>query len=122
MSKAQRTTSTADVLDHHMTAFAEQDLSEFLADYTDDSVITSNIGTSRGLDEIRALGEQMFEEFAQDGVEMTVDHTAVEGDIGYSVWHAETPENVYEFGTDTLVVRDGVIECQTFAVDVSPKH
>lgn len=122
MSKATPITSTADVLEHHLTAFGEQDISELMVDYTDDSVITSNVGTFRGRDEIQTLGEQLFAEFSQDGVEMTVDTQAVEGEIGYAVWHAETPDNVYEFGTDTLVVRNGVIESQTFAVKVTPKN
>lgn len=122
MSKAESQRSTADVLDHHLTAFGEQDLSGLLVDYTDESVITSNIGTFRGLDEIQALGEQLFAEFSQDGVELTVDTQEVEGEIGYMVWHGETPDNVYEFGTDTLVVRDGMIESQTFAVKVTPKN
>lgn len=122
MSKTEPTRSTADVLDHHLTAFGEQDISELLVDYTDDSVITSNIGTARGLDEIQALGERMFAEFSQDGVEVTYDNREVEGEIGYTVWHAETPDNVYEFGTDTIVVRDGIIESQTFAVKVTPKN
>lgn len=122
MSEVDRTTGSADVLEHHLTAFGEQDISEFLADYTEDSVILSNVGTSRGLDEIRALAEQLFAEFAQDGVEMTIDTQEADGEIGYAVWHAETPDNVYEFGTDTLVVRDGIIESQTFAVKVTPKN
>lgn len=121
-SSAERTSSTADVLEHHLTAFGEQDISEYLADYSDDSVIVSNVGTSRGLHEIQALAEHIFPEFAQDGVEMTVDTQEAEGEIGYAVWHAETPDNVYEFGTDTLIVRNGVIDSQTFAVKVTPKN
>lgn len=122
MSQANQQSSTAGVLEHHLTAFGEQDITEFMVDYTDDSVIVSNVGTSRGLDEIQAFAENMFAEFAQDGVEMTVDAQEVEGDIAYAVWHAETPDTVYEFGTDTLVVRDGIIESQTIAVKVSPKN
>lgn len=122
MGKADRMTSTADVLEHHITAFGGQDISEFLADYTDDSVVVSNIGTFRGLDDIQSMVGGMFAEFSQDGVEFTVDDQTVEREIGYMVWHAETPDNDYEFGTDTLVVRDGVIESQTFAVSVTPKN
>lgn len=80
------------------------------------------MGTFRGLEDIQPMGEQMFEEFSQDGVEFAIDDQTVEGDVGYVVWHAETPDNVYEFGTDTLVVRDGVIDHQTFVMKVTPKN
>ena len=42
--------------------------------------------------------------------------------FAYIVWHAETPDNVYELGTDTYVIRDGVIETQTFTAKVTPKN
>lgn len=122
MSNAQSKQSTADVVDHHMTAFGEQDMEGFLMHYTDDSYIVSNMGTYRGLDDLEAFAEQMFEEFSRDGVELIYDSQTVVGDIAYTTWHGETPDNVYEFGTDTFVVRDGVIECQTFAMKTTPKH
>lgn len=34
MSNAAQTSSTTEVLEHHLTAFGEQDISEFLGDYT----------------------------------------------------------------------------------------
>lgn len=122
MSKAQSKRSTADVLDRHMTAFGEQDVDALLTDYTEDSYIVSNMGSYHGLDEIRGLAEQMFAELEQDGVEMTYDSQEVDGEIAYTTWHGETPENVYEFGSDTFVIRDGVIENQTFAMKVTPKN
>lgn len=122
MSKAQTTQSTADVLEYHMAAVGEQDIEGFLQHYTDESLIVSNMGTYRGVGELRAFAEQMFEEFAQDGVELTYDTQEVVGDIAFMTWHGETPENVYEFGTDTFVIRDGVIECQTFAMKATPKN
>lgn len=122
MSQAASARSTSDVVDHHLTAFGEQDIDAFLADYTDESVITTSMGTYRGLEDIKAMAEQMFAEFAQEGVEMVFDTQTVVGEIGYTVWHAETPDNRYEFGSDTFVVRDGVIQSQTLAMMVSPKN
>jgi hypothetical protein len=37
------------------------------------------------------------------------------------LWTAETADNVYELGTDTLVVLDGKIVAQSFAAKISPK-
>jgi ketosteroid isomerase-like protein len=121
MATAARTT-TESVLEHHLTAFNEQNMSELLADYTDESVIISNMGTFHGLDEIKSLAEPMFAEISQPDVSFTIDEQVVEGDVAYIVWHAETPDNVYELGTDTYVIRDGGIETQTFTAKVTPKN
>lgn len=114
--------TTESVLEHHLTAFMERDVDEYLTDYTDESVIISNIGTFHGLDEIKSLAETMFAEFSQPDVSFTPDEQVIEGNVAFAVWHADTPDNVYEFGTDTLVINDGVIETQTFAVKATPKN
>lgn len=117
-----RVPTAADVLNNHLTAFMHQDLDAVLRDYTDDSVIITNMGTFRGLDDIEALFRNFFTEFSQNDISLTIDEETVTGDVAYFVWHAETPDNVYEFATDTLLVRDGRIETQTFAAKVTPKN
>jgi len=121
MAEKTGVSDTADVLEHHLTAFGEQDMAELLADYTDDSVLITNSGTYRGLDEIEGMMSELFAEFGEPGTDFALDEQVVEGEVAYLVWHAETPDNVYEFATDTFVVRDGVIEVQTFAATVEPK-
>jgi hypothetical protein len=37
------------------------------------------------------------------------------------LWTAETADNVYELGTDTLFVQDGKIVAQSFAGKITPK-
>lgn len=118
--EVQQTTEA--VLEHHLAAFMEQDMSEMLADYSDDSVILSNMGTFRGLDEIEAMAEPMFAEFSQADVSFAPDVQIIEGDVAYLVWHAETPDHDYELGTDTYIIRDGVIETQTFTVKATAKN
>ena len=88
--------STEDVLDHHLDAFGAQDMEENLKDYGEDSVLITHSDVFRGIDEI-------------------------EGDVAYITWNAETPENVYEFATDTFLIRDGGIETQTLGAVVSSK-
>jgi len=114
-------TTTDDVLDHHLTTFGEQDLEGIMEDYTDESVIVTNTGTFRGLDEIEGLFEDFFAEFTQEGATIDVDQQIVENEFAYIVWHAESPENVYEFATDTFYVPDDEILFQTFAGKVVPK-
>jgi hypothetical protein len=115
------TEHTAAVLDHHLEAFADQDLEETMIDYDDDSIVVTNMGVFRGLEEIEGLFAELFEEFSQDGATIEVDDTIVEGGFAYLLWHGDTPENAYEFCTDTFYIPDGTIEFQTFAGKIEPK-
>lgn len=112
--------TTQFVLDHHLDAFAGQDLPAVLEDYTDGSVVVTNLGTFRGLSEIERLFKELFAEFSQPGSTFTMEEKIVEGDFAYIVWHAETPDNVYEFGTDTFYIPADSIEFQTFAGKITP--
>ncbi|UIO98566.1 nuclear transport factor 2 family protein [Halobaculum sp. CBA1158] len=123
MASTSPSATTESVLDHHLAAFTDQDLDETLADYDEDSVVVTNTnGSFRGLDEIRTLFEGLFAEFGQNGVDFQRDQQVVEGDIAYITWHAETPDNAYEFATDTFLIRDGTIETQTLGAVVTPKN
>jgi hypothetical protein len=114
--------TTEDVLDHHLDAFTDQDLDETLVDYSDDSVIITNMGVFRGLDEIEKLFSGLYEEFSQAGSEVDLEQKTVEDEYAYIVWNGETPDNDYEFCTDTFVIRDETIHRQTFAGKVAPKE
>lgn len=114
--------TTESVLDHHLETFGEQDIEGTMEDYTDESVVVTNMGTFRGLREIEGLFEDLFSEFSSGESSMTMDEQLVEDEFGYIVWNAETPENVYEFATDTFYIPDDTIEFQTFAGKLSPKE
>ena len=109
------------VLDHHLDAFANQDLEEIIVDYVEDSVVVTNLGVYRGRDEIKELFADLFDEFSQEGTTFEVDDTIVEGNFAYLLWHAETPDNVYEFCTDTFYIPEETIDFQTFAGKIEPK-
>jgi ketosteroid isomerase-like protein len=113
---------TEDVLDHHLDAFGNQNLEKILVDYDEDSVIVTNIGVFRGLDEIEEMFAGLFDEFSQGGTTLEVDDTIVEDEFAYLLWNAETPDNVYEFCTDTFYIPDETIEFQTFAGHIRPKE
>jgi ketosteroid isomerase-like protein len=114
--------TTAGVLEHHLDAFGNQDLEEVMADYDESSVVITNDGTHRGLDEIRGLFEGLFADFDREGTTITVHMQEIEDDVAYITWEGETPDNDYEFATDTFVVEDGVITTQTFAGVIEPKE
>lgn len=114
--------STQDVLDHHLDTFVAQDLDGIMEDYTEESFVVTPMGTFRGLDGVEELFTDLFAEFSQPGTDITLDQQTTEGDWAYIIWHAETPDNVYEYCTDTFEIRDGEIRKQTFAGKISPKE
>lgn len=113
--------TTRDVLEHHLDAFGSQDLEATMADYVEDSVIVTNMGTSRGLDEIEELFAGLYRDFSQEGSIIEVEQQEIEGDVAYIVWHGETPTTDYEFCTDTFLIEDGNIVFQTFAGKIEEK-
>lgn len=112
---------TEAVLDHHLDAFANQELSEVMIDYAEDSTVVTNLGVFRGEAEIEGLFADLFEEFSQEGATIEVDDTIVDNDFAYLLWHGDTPDNDYEFCTDTFYIPDGTIEFQTYAGKIEPK-
>ena len=113
--------STKDVLDHHIKCFGEGDLTGILSDYASDAVLFTPDGPLKGLDAIRPFFEAMLAEFGKPGTAFSMKHRSVEGNYAYVLWTAETADNVYELGTDTLVVQDGRILAQSFAAKIRAK-
>ena len=116
------TTSTRDVLDHHLQCFGAGDLEGTLADYTPSSVLLTVDGAVRGLPAIRQFFAGVFAEFGQPGTTATMRQVLVEGDCAFVCWDAETPDHTYEAASDTFLIRDGRIAVQTFAAKISPKR
>jgi ketosteroid isomerase-like protein len=113
--------STKDVLDHHIKCFGEGDLAGILSDYAPDAVLFTPDGPLKGPDAIRPFFEAMLAEFGKPGTAFNMTHRSVEGNCAYVLWTAETADNVYELGTDTLVVRNGKILAQSYAARIRAK-
>ena len=113
--------STKDVLDHHVRCFGAGDLDGILSDYAPNAVLFTPEGPLRGVAAIRPFFVAMIAEFGKPGTAFSMKHRSIEGDYAYVLWTAETADNVYELGTDTLVVRDGKILAQSFAGKITPK-
>ncbi len=114
-------TSTKDVLDHHIKCFGESDLTGILSDYAPGAVLFTPDGPRRGTDAIRPWYQAMLAEFGKPGAAFSMKQQSVEGDYAYTLWTAETADNVYEVGTATFVVRDGKIVAHSFAGKITPK-
>jgi len=114
-------TSTKDIIDHHLQAFAERDLKGVLSDYAPGAVFFTPQGPLRGPDAIRPLFQAMIAEFAKPGAAFSLKKQFVEGDYAYILWSAETADKVYELGTDTFVIRNGKIVAQSYTGKVTSK-
>lgn len=113
--------STKDVLDHHLKAFDQGDLSGVLSDYAPEAVLFTKDHALQGVDRIRPLFEALIAEFGKPGATFNMKRELVEGDYAYILWTAETADNVYELATDTFVVREGKIVAQSFTAKIMPK-
>ena len=113
---------TEKVLDHHLKAFGDRDMAAILADYGEDSVLLTPDGPIKGQEQLRALFEALFADFAKPGAVFETKQRIIEGEVAYIVWTAETADNHYELGTDTFIVKDGKIAVQSFAAKVVPKN
>ena len=121
-------TSTRDILDRHLKSLDARDLDTIVADYAVDTVALtpagffSTDGVLQGKPAIRQAFQTLLADFSKPGASFTMKQVSVVGDYAYIVWNAETPDNIYESGSDTFVVRDGKIVAQTFAAKITPKR
>lgn len=113
--------STKEVFEHHTEAFGDLDMEEIMADYDEDSIVVTNFGTYKGLNEIQSMFEDFFEEYDSPDVDFAVHDQVIEGDIAFFTWEADTLKHTYKFGTDTFIIQDGIIRYQTVAVDAIEK-
>lgn len=113
--------ATESILEHHLEMFGERDLDGIMEDYADNAVLITQTETFSGQDEIREMFSKWFPEFEDPSATFSLEEQVVVDDYAYIVWNAETPENEYEFASDTFVIRDGEIVAQTFAAKTNAK-
>ncbi len=105
-------TSTQDVIEHHIHAFYEG-IDPLMDDFTDDSVVITHDATYRGLAEIRAFFTALIEGLPEGFNEAAkIKRQEIVGEVAFLIWEAKP---WFSFCTDTFVVRNGKIVHQTFA-------
>ena len=107
------------VLEHHLTAFGENNLESIMADYSDESKVITPDSTYTGLEQIEALFAGLLPSFPSEGTTTEIDRMVIENDLAYIVWHAKTPTVEVPLGTDTFIIEDGKIKLQTFAAIIN---
>ena len=113
--------TTQAVLDHHLQCLGAGDLEDLLSDYAPDAVLFTQMGSLRGVDALKGLFTGLFAEFAKPTSAIDTKVLTVDGDYAYTVWSADTADNVYELACDTFVVRNGKFVMQSFVSKVTPK-
>jgi hypothetical protein len=121
MTLTAEASTTQAVVNHHLERFAALDMQGVVADYAPDAVMIVPTGVLRGVSEITPLFQNLVAEFAKPGSTFDLQQQVIENDVAYIWWVAETPDNTYELGTDTFIVRDGKIALQTFAFKATPR-
>src|SRR3979409_226837 len=97
--------TTQAVIDHHLQCFGAADLEGLLSDYAPDAVLFTQMGPLRGVDALKGLFTGLFAEFAKPTSAIDTKVLTVEGDYAYTVWSADTADNVYELACDTSAAR-----------------
>jgi len=110
-----RPSDTESVVQNHLHAFVEQQgIDAILRDYDDNARFLSEIRTYHGKREIRHFFEAFMASLPPDAASRVSLRTLrVEGDVAFITWSVG---NEVALVSDTLVVRNGKIVSQTFAM------
>ena len=104
--------SAAEVVVNKHLASIEKGVDAILADYTEDSVIFTQLGPLSGLSGIRAFFEGMLQNSPPElFTAFTVVRLDARGDYAYLVWKAEP---FIPLATDSFFIKNGKILVQTF--------
>lgn len=115
--------STADTLGAHLQAIGRAietgEVGPILDDYADDAILCTPDGAMRGKEQVRGFFTQMMP--GLKGFSLAMKQQIIEGDYAYIAWSGSSSTIDAPIGTDTFVVRQGVIVFQTFAAHIVPK-
>ena len=103
------------IINRHLSSFLKNDLETLMSDYTDESVLITQLETYRGLEEIKSFFVGLMTHFPEQKSSFELDKVIINDGLVFIVWHANTPSVQVPLGTDTFIIRDNKIYQQTFA-------
>jgi SnoaL-like domain len=103
--------TTREVFDRHLNHQLDGDLDKILSDYTSDAVVAGPDGIGSGHDHIRKSYERVLPLLSS--LELTPS-VQVQGEVLYLTFRAHRDGKDELVGTDTFVIRDGLIHVHTF--------
>jgi hypothetical protein len=109
-----KATTEAVVRKHLETFLAKKGVKAIVADYDEDARLHGEAGTYRGKEEIGQFFTGFIASLPPGAIErFSLRSLRVDGEMAYITWSSGTE---IPLGTDTFVVRDGLIVRQTFAM------
>lgn len=103
-------TTTREVFDRHMGHQQDRDLDAILTDYAPDAIVVGPDGIGSGHGHIRASYEQVLPLIGS----LNLTSVQVHGEVVYVNFRARGDGRDDLVGTDTFVIRDGLIHVHTF--------
>ena len=119
MQKAQAAIEAT--LNHYLQAFANNDMSELMKDYTEDSEVWTPNGTFTGLEAISSFFQYVFALMPKEGTQLEVKYRMIKDEKAYIVWTADSPAIQVPMGTDSFEIRDDKIIWQSTAAHITHK-
>ena len=112
------TDQTQAVLNHHLSAFVENDLDEIMKDFTEESELWTAEGPLKGLSQIQGFFSSMFPLFPTGQTQLNLTQMIVKDEMAYVAWNSDSPQASVPVGSDSFLVRNGKILLQTVAAQV----
>jgi hypothetical protein len=102
-----------EILDDHLARALVGDVEgDVRANYAEDVVLVDREKVRHGHEGVFAAARQLAAELPDASFEYVTTHVA--GEIGYLQWTASAAGAAVDHGTDTFVIRDGLIRAQTW--------
>ena len=109
-----------EVWDHHGKAVADQDVDEFLKDFSDDCVMITPQRVYRGHGEIADWFQNFLIPILEDA-EFLSDGPVFEQNVIFLKWDMESKTHTVKDATDTFIVEDGRFGILTVNINAIPK-
>ena len=110
-----------EVINHDLQALGQNELSELMEDYTEQSEVWTQNGIISGLENISSFFSYAFTLFPKGKTSLEIKNMIVKEDKVYMVWTADSPVINVPFATDCFEVKEGKITWQSVAFQSTPK-
>jgi ketosteroid isomerase-like protein len=107
--------AAADIFAHHLEVFGNGDMEGILSDYSEDSVMMYGDKQFTGLAGAREFFNLWLNDWIPAGSRFDLIDKQTSDDMVYITWTAESENYVFDFGTDTFIMKNGKVWRQTVA-------
>ena len=113
--------TTADILQRHLLALAENDMETLMRDYAPDAELWRDENIFAGTEAIKNFYSRIFTVMPHGSTDLEIQKRIVKDDKAYLVWTAESPKISITFATDCFLIKDGKIVWQSVAAQATTK-